>query len=413
MKAFALNHAGVILAFGLGAISSQGYSSYPECLDSGFPSIESLDLSPIAPCFLSSASGPIEPPPKDIREWLKSHGDPILRNLAITLNYHYNARALNQYIGGPPTYPNWWAFGQNASSLAGEMIRSLQDGLKILSDLRNSNPFEISTRVGELQKMALRPGVVGNSLRIVLEEVETLLASPSGTSLNAFKSAIEQKEQELRQLYGGMVAGNYFIYEEVGSLMSAFLMAVSTAPDCRIDVETLRTQQEWERTDPKGILREALRKYQAARSEKDPARKKQLVYEANLLVGFQEQMMIQQRVFDRNGLGRLMAPFRNAIRDGVGTYTLIDGNWSVFPLRMGFRSLDRPGEPMGQGEFERRFGGVGARSTLTPELILKLLADGTISDRPDHAGTVPAYFRNRMERGEDQRKQMLRAPSVD
>ncbi len=363
---------------------------YPVCeTKSDFEGLISLTLCPLNfdPRFKI---------PQDISMAIKNNGDPVFRNQLITRNYKESSDALNHYLGGNDDFPNWWSFGYNASKLAGNYIKSIGETLKLIREVQNGNLINIGKNLDKIEKIIKSSGLSLKDINLMRDSL-----AQKNSSLK-IKDYLLQIESDLENLHLGLSLGNYQIFNEVGILISHFLEMAVKNENCIVNIQQLKSNDEWKRIDPHSFLRTALDKYQQARLTNDKETKKTLIHQANLLIGFQEQFMIQKKVFDKYNLVKTFRHLRSSIKDQIGSYDLVKDNWAEFPKRMGFVSKIDHTKFMSTKEFNKEFLNKDGDLNLTPDQVIELVERGFISEYIP--GTIPAFFKERINRSKRERE---------
>jgi Domain of unknown function (DUF4157) len=354
--------------------------------------------------------------------------DPVNRNHTINQTYHQIDASMTGYLGDP-LVANWFTFGQHASREAGTQIRSLQMGLQVLRDIGptlagltfGANPItafqsavsavRIFRRILDLmsqdglirQAMQLalaKAGITQSDLQRlvdeagqVLQEAPTLtmnpiamyhfvrfladLASQVGKMIVAIPAVIRAVEL----VYENMKRGNKEIYENVAPAARNFLLAAQGAPNGVPGAMAFAG-------DTNGFLAAAFTEYGQVRQLGDEARaapgtpeagtkiaqRREKAMHANLLIGFQEQLVILQPIFDTmmeelTAMGGTMV-----LNDPNGAHPLAN-NWGDFYTRMGIDPTRAPRDPR----------------TITPGSLPPLLP------RSQRQGTISTYFNDNVD----------------
>jgi hypothetical protein len=351
--------------------------------------------------------------------------DPVNRNQAINQSYHAFDVAMTGYMGDP-LVANWFTFGQHASREAGTQIRNLQHGLQVLRDalpvltalgsgslLAMFGQAERAVRMIErildllsqdgLMQMALqlalaRAGITQADLQQVVTDAQTALAvAPIGGVMNPIAMALFARFmgrltglaarlivaipaiiQSVEHVYANMQQGNREIYENVAPAAAQFLTAAQGAPD------GVPPRQTFTR-DPSGFLSAAFAEYAEVRRLGDEARaapgtpeaaaklseRQGKAHHANLVVGFQEQLIILQPIFDTMQLELQAMSGTMVLHDPNGAHPLA-GNWGDFYTRMGIDPARAPADP----------------TTIRADSLPPLLPAGD----PRRRGTISEYF---------------------
>ena len=349
--------------------------------------------------------------------------DAVNRNQAINQSYHVIDAAMTGYLGDP-LVANWYTFGQHASREAGTQIRNLQMGLQIMSDalpvlqgLAFGNPLHaissvrsavrIFQRIIDLmgqdamvqQAMNLafqKAGITEAELHRLVREAEFALAGAIGGPIflglgvpfiahvasmtGKMIVAIPPLIRALRLISDNMVTGNREIYENVAPAAHGFLQAASASP-------TGDVQGYVPAADPSGFMTAAFAEYVEVRKLGDDVRanptapdasaklaqRQQKAAHANLLIGFQEQLVILQPLF--NTMQQEMAAMSGTmvLHDPNGAHPLAN-NWQDFYTRMGIDPRTAPKDP----------------TTITPGNLPPLLPAA------QRQGTIASYFNDNL-----------------
>lgn len=353
--------------------------------------------------------------------------DPTVRNQAINTSYHQIGAAMTGYLG-PPLVANWFTFGQHASREAGTQIRNLQAGLGAMTDmlgilrtfvLSGADPITMLTEAGRMiavvrrllglitQDPLIRQAAqlalatanisIGQLQQLVtdydavvaMDWVAVLIPAVRAARLAQFMghlgvvvggliAAIPGLIQSLQVVFDNMVTGNRSIYENVAPAAQQFLAAASAAPDGVPGPMGFAG-------DPSGFMAAAFRAYAQVRRLGDEAatmpdtpeaaaklaERQGLAQHANLLIGFQEQLIILQPIFDT--MQRELAAMSGTmtLTDPNGTHPLAN-NWGSFYTRMGIDPATAPADPR----------------TITPDRLPPLVSPGD----PRRRGTISEYF---------------------
>ncbi|HEU4726741.1 MAG TPA: DUF4157 domain-containing protein [Kofleriaceae bacterium] len=354
--------------------------------------------------------------------------DPVNRNHVINQTYHQIDTAMTGYLGDP-LVANWFTFGQHASREAGTQIRSLQEGLQVLRDIGPTlaglsfgpNPiiaFEsarsairIFRRVLDLMsqdglirqaiQLALaKAGISDADLRNLVNEAQSvLLESPTAamnpiamyhmlrfighvtTMVGKLIVAIPAVIRAVELVYENMKRGNKEIYENVAPAARNFLLAAqgaSTGVPGRMAFAG----------DTNGFLSAAFAEYGEIRQLGDEARaapgtpeaqtklqqRHDKAMHANLLIGFQEQLIILQPIFNTMQQELQAMSGTMVLHDPNGAHPLAN-NWGDFYTRMGIDPARAPADPR----------------TITPGSLPPLLPAA------QRRGTISEYFNDNVD----------------
>ena len=213
--------------------------------------------------------------PEDI-DHVTAIADPIIRNLRITQAYHELSAAAAARLG---PIANWCTWATWASKQAGRTIRQ--------EDLRRAleAAFGSSTAVARsAQQVAIEARGLGAPVPVdALRESVWEIIDPSA-ALDRASVAVAR--------------GNLRVFEEIGREFARF--DVACGADTAFDAGTLGGFVEALRSGepPSGqrYLRQAFSHYYQARFEVDPVPRAQLVFLANLEIGFHEQTRLQPEI---------------------------------------------------------------------------------------------------------------------
>lgn len=204
--------------------------------------------------------------------------DPVRRNLQITLSYHELTRALGDRVGGPDLV--WTAFAIWASKQAGSFIRNeeVPGALRRFLDLDTGHRRHRWWTPGWL----LRRQHFLVYTRLTVEDVSTYIAQ-----------------------------GNHLVYTRLAPIFADFLILARELerPDpARLEAFLAAVMERDPSIDER--LRRAFTHFHAALFETDAEAKAELVFLANVLVGWHEQARLQESLD-----GALAAPIRRALDD--------------------------------------------------------------------------------------------------
>jgi hypothetical protein len=213
--------------------------------------------------------------PEDI-DAIAAVDDPIVRNLRITQAYHELSAAAAERLG---PIANWCTFATWASKQAGRTIRQ-EDLQRALDDALGSSSAAADA-MGDAAAEARR---FGSKLGLG-EPLASVWAILDPTA--AFARA------------GAAVArGNLRVFEEIGREFARFDLECGSATDADPDIlaQFLEGLRPGEPPDGQAFLRQAFAHYLAARAEANPVARAQLVFLANLEIGFHEQVRLQPEI---------------------------------------------------------------------------------------------------------------------
>ena len=243
--------------------------------------------------------------PEDV-DRIAGVADPIIRNLRITQAYHELSAAAATRIG---PLANWSTYATWASKQAGRTIRQ-EDLQRALEAAFRSSPAAASA-AGEV---ATEAGRLGADI-------------PLGASL-ASVWAVVDPAAALDRASTAVARGNRKVFEEIGREFARF--EVECGPDTAANEDTLaRFVDALRPGDPptgQDYLRRAFSHYYQARFEVDPVVRAQLVFTANLEIGFHEQTRLQPEITEALDAG-VVDP--RDVRDRVVTALFPQGGWLV------------------------------------------------------------------------------------
>lgn len=213
-----------------------------------------------------------------------ANADPVTRNLLITQSYHELSVALHDRYGGVDVA--WTAYATWASKEAGTFIRNEE---------------------------------VPAPLRRFLDGERRAWWWPS-TWLRRHRF-LEYARLTVADVAANVAAGNHLVYTRLAPIFADYLILARdlAAPDparleARLDAVVARDPSVDE------PLRRAFVHYHAALFEADARKRAQLVFLANALVGWHEQIRLQEAID-----GALSAPIRRALDDP-------ERRWTEWPL---------------------------------------------------------------------------------
>lgn len=202
--------------------------------------------------------------------------DPVIRNLQITQCYHELSAALAARTG---LCANWCTFATWASKQAGQTIRK-DDAEDVLENVLNSAPV-VTDAVEQLVRVLRRIGAThgADKIREIIRE-SLGMVSP----LNRTSEAIAR--------------GNKKVFEEVGREFARF-SSICLADQASDAAKIERFCQEFRAGDPpegQDYLRRAFARYYQSLFEDDPKRRAELLFLANIEIGFHEQTRLQPEI---------------------------------------------------------------------------------------------------------------------
>ena len=353
--------------------------------------------------------------------------DAVDRNQVINQTYHAIDTAMTGYLGDP-LVSNWYTYGQHASREAGTEIRALQEGLQVLHDILSTlatlnfgNPIaafqaavtavrtfrrilDLMSTPGLLQQamqLALaKAGISTADLHSLVSEAQTALVESPGLGVNPIAmyhmvrfighvtamvgkliAAIPAVITAVEKVYDNMKRGNREIYENVAPAAHNFLQAAQSAPNGVPGAMAFAG-------DTNGFLAAAFAEYGEIRRLGDEARaapgtpeaaakltqRHDKAMHANLLVGYQEQLVILQPIFNTMMQELTAMSGTMVLHDPNGVHPLAN-NWGDFYSRMGIDPSRAPADPR----------------TITPGSMPPLLPPA------QRQGTIASYFNDNVD----------------
>lgn len=353
--------------------------------------------------------------------------DPVHRNQVINQTYHQIDTAMTGYLGDP-LVSNWFTYGQHASREAGTEIRALQEGLQVLHDVLSTlsglafgNPIAAFQAAVTAIRMFRRildlintPGLIQQAIQLALakagisvadiqslvNEAQTVLVESPTVGMNPIAmyhmvrfighvaamvgkliAAIPAVITAVEKIYDNMKRGNREIYENVAPAAHNFLQAAQGASGGVPGPMAFAG-------DTNGFLAAAFTEYGEVRRLGDEARaapgtpeaatklqqRHDKVMHANLLVGFQEQLVILQPIFDTMMQELTAMNGTMVLHDPNGAHPLAH-NWGNFYTRMGIDPSRAPADPR----------------TITPGSLPPLLPPA------QRQGSIASYFNDNVD----------------
>jgi hypothetical protein len=198
--------------------------------------------------------------------------DPVIRNLWITYSYHELALAMTARTG---ICANWCTFATWASKQAGQTIRK-EDFARILEGSLQAAP--VAQAADDVAVSAQAFGSPRTEIEIQ-ETVADLLNPLAGFDRASYAVA----------------RGNKKVFEEIGREFARF--AAECLKDATFDPQKIagfcEVLHPGDPPDGQRYLREAFTRYYAAFFEPDPKARAELIYLANVEIGFHEQTRLQ------------------------------------------------------------------------------------------------------------------------
>jgi hypothetical protein len=210
-------------------------------------------------------------------ERIVAHGDPVVRNLQITLCYHELSHALAVRTGGAPA--NWCTFATWASKQAGRTIR--KEDLARAFERR----FEESPEASRADARAAAA-------------IRSAGALPTGERVQGALRKARIPQSAFERASAAVARGNLKVFAEIGRAFAAFLALPvrdgAVAPDAF--AAFLGDLRPGDPPGGQGYLRQAFSSYTQALSERDPTARAQLILLANLAIGWHEQVRLQPEI---------------------------------------------------------------------------------------------------------------------
>lgn len=229
--------------------------------------------------------------------------DPILRNLRITLCYHELSGALGAGLGPGA---NWCTFATWASKQAGQTIR-IEDLLRAFERLLVRSP----------------------DARAALDRLVPLLARIRWGDVARLRAAVVQRLRPLGAFHRASEAvarGNLKVFDEIGRATARFLAGCGrhATPDAAGLGEFCQGLRPGDPPDGQEHLRRAFARYYRARFEPDARARAELVFHANLEIGFHEQTRLQPEIVEAMEAGldepaRIRRELLEELRDAGGS----------------------------------------------------------------------------------------------
>ncbi len=317
-------------------------------------------------------------------DYVESFSDMVQRNEAITDQYHQVSEALNHYLNAndDQQFPNWFSFGQHASHQAGTYMHELQKVLPLFALLHGSSrdrhdPRKLLDIVNALKKLSEQKDLVGSFVKLYLAKTginleKGLFASAPAILIGILNPIILREdllkvEASLQKLQNGLGEVNLQVFKSVTPSAFAFLAAAARGS------VTFDGQMNFDNDDD-GIKQGCYQLYfqvaSLSNSQKNGAERRLLAHQANVLLGIFEQMTAQPGLEEIRSENEILKGSLKIV-DPIGTYSLLNDNWSNYEIRMALQ-LDQTIEYY----------------DLTPEFILHHVDDQI-------AGTIPGYFQDR------------------
>lgn len=205
---------------------------------------------------------------------IAEYPEPVLRNLQITQTYSEINLALSELLGGNNV--SWCAYATWASKTAGKFIRLENVDAAIDEFLRGKNWVKelMGAIPGAMTWFGWKVKINDSFLLKILNET----ASASATEV---------------------AKGNLLVFAELAPLYAQFLQLITTDPNQKEQnraafLNYLQQNQTEENSYQK--LVQAYTAYQEAIFETDPKAKAELIFYANVLVGYHEQIRLNPAI---------------------------------------------------------------------------------------------------------------------
>lgn len=205
---------------------------------------------------------------------IAEHPEPVLRNLLITQTYSEINLALSELLG--KNNVSWCAYATWASKTAGKFIRLENVDAAIEEFLRGKDWVKELTRVipGAMTWFGWRVKINDSFLLKILNETARAAATE-------------------------VAKGNLLVFAELAPLYAQFLQLITPNPDQKEQnlsafLNYLHQNQTEENAYQK--LVQAYTAYQEAVFETDPKAKAELIFYANVLVGYHEQIRLNPAI---------------------------------------------------------------------------------------------------------------------
>jgi hypothetical protein len=215
---------------------------------------------------------PVIPTATDVAR-IAAQPDPVLRNALITLGYHELAVAVRDRLGPGA---NWGTFATWASRQAGRTIRG--------EDLREA----LRTRLGSSPELHRLAAGVATAVR------DAPGAQTAAAVLDKVMRAVEL-DGVMDRAAAAVAAGNRKVFEEIGAQLALFLEALAADDPGAVD-RFLNAVRPGDPPDGQSRLRDAFQIYLEAAAETSPPLRSQLLYYANLLIAWHEQVRLQPEI---------------------------------------------------------------------------------------------------------------------
>ncbi len=263
---------------------------------------------------MSEDSGPGLITPEAVRAVI-AQPDPVARNLQITQSYHELTLALDRVLGGADA--PWTAFATYASKRAGVFIR----GEEVPAPLRR---FLRPTSDRRLSRLSVQRYLRG-------------------------KRFLAYARTTVDDVAAHIVTGNLRVYAKLAPTFADFLVLARDRPSGKAPAidDFLAAIEDEPNTGE--ALRRAFAQYWTVLGESDAKLEAERVLVANMLVGWHEQIRLQEPID-----GALSAPIRQALKDPERRWTRLPlPRWLRGPGAAIFRWLFAPAIRRFESEWKR------------------------------------------------------------
>jgi hypothetical protein len=205
-------------------------------------------------------------------------GDPVIRNLNITQCYYELSAAFAQLTGNSP---NWCTYATWASKQAGQTIRK-EDPLRT---------FELSFR---------HSGEILSLLEILASYLKDEKRFKNTLSIGESVRKVLQPETAFERSAEAVARGNKKVFEEIGREFARLITIFRNESDVTEDTLAVlyASLRPGDPPDGQQYLRDAFKGYWDARIIQDDKVRAELIFYANLLIGFHEQTRLQPEIVE-------------------------------------------------------------------------------------------------------------------
>ena len=218
--------------------------------------------------------------------------DAVLRNLRITQCYYELSSALAAKTG--PT-ANWCTFATWASKQAGQTIRR-EDLAETLQNLSHRPP-DLPESTGRVAASAVE--VSESTERIVRTAADAGYPRDAGGIRESVRRVVREMPA-FDRASEAVAKGNNKVFEEIGREFARFLAACQDGASFDRD-RIARFREALRPGDPptgQRYLKQAFDRYHRALFEDDATNKSELMFLANLEIGYHEQKRLQDEITD-------------------------------------------------------------------------------------------------------------------